>query len=50
MTNLQSIGGSMVWMAVAAILMLVTFEPVSQGEKAAELDRIAAKAAPANQA
>ena len=50
MTNLQSIGGSMVWMAVAAILMLVTFEPVSPGEQPSVFDRIAAKAAPAVQA
>jgi hypothetical protein len=28
MTNLKSIFGASVWMAVAALLMLVTFEPV----------------------
>jgi hypothetical protein len=50
MTNLQSIGGSMVWMAVAAALLLVTFEPVSPGEQAPELQRVAAKSAPAAQA
>ena len=50
MTNLQSIGGGMVWMAVAAVLMLATFEPVSPGEQPAAPDRIAAKSAPANEA
>ena len=50
MTNLQSIGGSMVWVAVAAVLMLATFEPVSPDEQPAELQRIAAKTVPANQA
>ncbi len=29
MTNLQSLAGGAVWVAVAAILMLITFEPVS---------------------
>ena len=29
MSNLQSFAGGAVWMAVAAILMLATFEPVS---------------------
>ncbi len=31
MTNITSIGGSALWMAVAAVLMLATFEPVSPG-------------------
>ncbi len=38
MTNIKSIGGSMVWMAVAAVLMLATFEPVSPAP-----DRVEAK-------
>jgi hypothetical protein len=29
MTNLQSFAGGFVWVAVAAVLMLVTFEPVT---------------------
>ena len=29
MTNFQSFAGGFVWMAVAALLMLITFEPVS---------------------
>ena len=33
MTNLQSFAGGVVWMAVAAILMLITFEPVSVEQK-----------------
>ena len=28
MTNLQSIAGGVVWMAIALVLMLVTLEPV----------------------
>ncbi len=35
MTNLQSFAGGFVWVAVAAILMLVTFEPVSVEQKPA---------------
>jgi hypothetical protein len=35
MTNFQSIAGGAVWMAIAAILMLMTFEPVSVGHDAA---------------
>jgi hypothetical protein len=31
MTNLRSIGGGMVWMAAAALLLLAAFEPVSIG-------------------
>ena len=50
MTNFHSIGGSMVWVAVAAALMLVTFEPVSTAQQPAALEKIAAKAAPASQA
>jgi hypothetical protein len=50
MTNFHSIGGGMVWVAVAAVLMLATFEPVWTAEQPVALDRIAAKAAPANQA
>lgn len=34
MTNLQSFTGGLVWAAVAALLMLVTFEPVSIEQKA----------------
>ncbi len=34
MTNLQSFAGGAVWAAVAAILMLVTFEPVSVQQQA----------------
>jgi hypothetical protein len=49
MTNSHSIGGSMVWIAVAAVLMLVTFEPVSTAQQPAAFDKIAAKAAPADQ-
>lgn len=30
MTNLKSITGGMLWMMVAGILMLATFEPVEQ--------------------
>jgi hypothetical protein len=33
MTNLQSFTGGFVWVAVAAILMLITFEPVSVEQK-----------------
>ncbi len=33
MTNLQSLAGGTVWIAVAAILMLITFEPVSIEKK-----------------
>lgn len=33
MTNLQSVAGGAVWIAIATLLMLVTFEPVSM-EKA----------------
>jgi hypothetical protein len=29
MTNYQSIAGAALWMAIAAVLMLVAFEPVS---------------------
>jgi hypothetical protein len=29
MTNLQSVAGGAVWVAIATLLMLVTFEPVS---------------------
>ncbi len=39
MTNIQSIAGSFVWGMVAAVLMLITFEPVSveQGSAQPEL-------------
>ncbi len=33
MTNLQSFTGGFVWVAVAALLMLITFEPVSVEQK-----------------
>jgi hypothetical protein len=29
MTNFQSVAGGAVWIAIATLLMLVTFEPVS---------------------
>lgn len=50
MTNLQSLAGGMVWSAVAALLMLVTFEPVAVAKtdaeaKIAHKDAGAAKAA-----
>jgi hypothetical protein len=32
MTNLQSIGGGITWMAAAALLLLATFEPVKIGD------------------
>ncbi|HEX8535797.1 MAG TPA: hypothetical protein VF662_16680 [Allosphingosinicella sp.] len=35
MSNFQSFAGGAVWMAVAAILMLMTFEPVQVGHEAA---------------
>ncbi len=47
MTNLQSCAGGFVWVAVAAILMLATFEPVSVGTPGAESVQASA-AAPAN--
>lgn len=50
MTNFRSIGGGMVWIAVAAVLMLVTFEPVSTVQQPAAFEKIAAKAAAANHA
>ena len=51
MTNVQSIAGTMLWAAVAAVLMLATFEPVSVGSKTAvEPSQIAGASAPASQA
>ena len=51
MTNIQSIGGTMLWAAVAAVLMLATFEPVALGSKtAAQPAQIASASAPAAQA
>ena len=35
MTNLQSIAGGALWIAVATLLMLVTFEPVATNQPAA---------------
>jgi hypothetical protein len=35
MTNFQSLAGGAVWMAIAAMLMLMTFEPVSVEKKPA---------------
>ena len=35
MTNFQSFAGGAVWMAIAAILMLMTFGPVPVGQEAA---------------
>ncbi len=35
MTNLQSFAGGAVWVAVATLLMLITFEPVSVDQKPA---------------
>ena len=32
MTNIRTIAGSCVWMAVAGLLMLVTLEPVSASQ------------------
>jgi hypothetical protein len=46
MTNLQSIGGGVVWMVAAALLLLATFEPVSLSG-AASATQVAANAAPA---
>ena len=51
MTNMQSLAGGVVWMAVAAILMLITFEPVSIDEKpAAGFQATASAEAPAPEA
>ena len=47
MTNIQSIGGSMVWVAVAAVMMLITFEPVSLEHKAPGAATELASTAPA---
>ncbi len=49
MTNFKSIGGSVVWMAVAAVLMLATFEPVSRAPRhdEARIGQLAAKVPPA---
>jgi hypothetical protein len=35
MTNFQSLAGGAVWIAIAAMLMLMTFEPVSVEQKPA---------------
>ena len=45
MTNLQSFAGGIVWMAVAAILMLATFEPVHVERHAAASAAHAARSA-----
>ncbi len=47
MTNLQSFAGGAVWVAVAAILMLITFEPVSIDQKPARGQFQATAEAPA---
>lgn len=43
MTNVGSIAGSFAWTAVAALLMLVTFEPVNV-QRPAELVQFGAEA------
>ena len=35
MSNFQSVAGGAVWVAVAAVMMLITFEPVSVEQKPA---------------
>jgi hypothetical protein len=35
MTNLRSFAGGFVWVAVAAVLMLITFEPVAAEQEPA---------------
>jgi len=46
MTNLHSCAGGFVWMAVAGILMLITFEPVTVKQNpGAPVLHVAAKAA-----
>lgn len=35
MSNFQSIAGGAVWVAVATVMMLITFEPVSVEQKPA---------------
>ena len=48
MTNLHSCAGGFVWMAVAGILMLITFEPVTvEQNPSAPALQVAAEAATA---
>ena len=35
MSNFQSVAGGAVWIAVAAVMMMITFEPVSVDQKPA---------------
>ena len=35
MSNFQSVAGGAVWIAIAAVMMLITFEPVSVEQKPA---------------
>jgi hypothetical protein len=49
MTNLQSCAGGFVWVAVAGILMLITFEPVTvEQNSGAPALQVAAEAATRN--
>ncbi len=45
MTNLQSIAGGALWIAIATLLMLVTFEPVATEQVAAPAFALAGAAA-----
>ena len=51
MTNFQSFAGGTVWVAIAAVLMLITFEPVSvEQQRAAPIVTAEAPAASAHAA